>query len=279
LQILNFKKEIKMKKIILALGLAALMVGCTTSHPQVETHPANAEALKAAHAKKAHGGKHDENDIHWGYETYYGPSNWDKFSLTCGEGHAQSPINIIPGKTVSMNHTYDLELHEDIHTTAMVIDNGHSIKVTPKKGGTLDLNGETFTLLQFHFHGKSEHTVDGKRYALVVHMVHQNLKTKQLAVVAVFFEEGKENPILDSVIYNIGSEIAIDPQDLLPKDTAHYYHYVGSLTTPPCSENVQWYILKQPQTASKEQIDELRSFYIGNERPVQEVYDRHIESN
>jgi len=270
-----------MTKSILTSALALTFVACSsTAHPQVETHPANAEALKAAHTKKAHGGKHDENDIHWGYATYYGPSNWDKVSATCGEGHAQSPINIIPGKTVNMNHTYDLHLHEDIHTTAAIIDNGHSLKVTPKEGGTLELNGETFKLLQFHFHGKSEHTINGKRFALVAHMVHQNVKTKQLAVVAVLFEEGAPNSVVDTVLYNIGSKtVNIDPQDLLPKDTAHYYHYVGSLTTPPCSENVQWYILKQPQTASKEQIEEMRSFYIGNERPVQEVYDRQIESN
>jgi len=268
-----------MKKIVLATALAALFIGCSSSHPQVETHPANAEALKAAHAIKHKEENHGDHSIHWGYETYYGPSNWDKFSSTCGEGHAQSPINIIPGKSVSMNHQYDLHLSEDIHTTATIIDNGHSIKVTPKEGGTLELNGETFKLLQFHFHGKSEHTIDGKRYALVAHMVHQNVKTKQLAVVAVLFEEGAANKVVEQVIYNIGNEVKIDPQDLLPDDTAHYYHYVGSLTTPPCSENVQWYILKQPQTASKDQIEEMRSFYIGNERPVQEVYSRKIESN
>ena len=177
-----------------------------------------------------------------------------------------------------MNHKYDLSLHEDIHTKAKVIDNGHSIKVTPEKGGTITLNGETFTLLQFHFHGKSEHTVDGKRYDMVAHLVHQNPKTKQLAVVAVFFEEGKKNALLDTVLGGIGKEINIDPQDILPADTQHYFHYVGSLTTPPCSENVQWYLLKQPAQASKEQIEAFRKYYVDNERPVQELYDRTIEA-
>ena len=214
----------------------------------------------------------------FGYSGHNGPAHWEEFSQTCGAGHAQSPINIVPGKTVSMNHQYDVSLHEDVHTTAKVIDNGHSIKVTPKMGGKITLNGEDFTLLQFHFHGKSEHTVDGKRYDLVAHLVHQNAKTKQLAVIAVFFEEGKNNPTLDNVIGNVGGEIRIDPQDLLPNDTAAYYHYVGSLTTPPCSENVQWYLLKTPQTASKNQIEEFRKYYVDNERPVQELYDRAVES-
>ena len=170
-------------------------------------------------------------------------------------------------------------MDEDVHTTAKVIDNGHSIKVTPKVGGKIELHGETFHLLQFHFHGKSEHTVDGKRYDMVAHLVHQNPKTKQLAVVAVFFEEGKNNPILDNILSGVGKNIRIDPQDILPADTAHYYHYIGSLTTPPCSENVQWYLLKQPATASKDQIDAFRKYYVDNERPVQELYDREIESN
>ncbi len=238
-------------KILLALGAAALLsVGVMAS----------------------------EHEKHWGYDAQNGPTHWKEFSQTCGTGHAQSPINIVQGKTVSMNHQYDLGLEENVHTEAKVIDNGHSIKVTPAQGGTITLHGEKFKLLQFHFHGKSEHTVNGKRYDMVAHMVHQNPKTKQLAVVAVFFVEGKNNAMLDNILGNIGGEIRVDPQDLLPDDTAHYYHYLGSLTTPPCSENVQWYLLKTPQTASKDQIEAFRKYYVDNERPVQELYDRKIES-
>jgi carbonic anhydrase len=256
-----------MKKNVMALAAATalMMSGCAS-------HKAEAEA---AHKAEAHGSKHE---AHWDYAEN-GPTHWGEFSQTCALGHSQSPVNIVPGKTISMDTQYALHLHEDVHTTAKVIDNGHSIKVTPKAGGTITFHGEEFTLLQFHFHGKSEHTVGGKRYDMVAHFVHQNPKTKQLAVVAVFFEEGKNNPVLDNILGNIGGEIRIDPQDLLPTDTAHYYHYIGSLTTPPCSENVQWYLLKQPAQASKEQIDAFRKYYVDNERPVQELYDRQIESN
>ncbi len=220
---------------------------------------------------------HEKHAKHWNYSEN-GPTHWGEFSKTCSEGKAQSPINILSAKSVELNPKYDIALDEDVHTKAKVIDNGHSIKVTPTKGGTISLNGEKFKLLQFHFHGKSEHTVDGKRYDLVAHMVHQNPKTKQLAVVAVFFKEGKKNPLLDKVLKGVNKEIDVDPQDLLPADKAHYYHYVGSLTTPPCSENVQWYLLKQPAEASKEQIEAFRKYYVGNERPVQELNDRAIES-
>ncbi len=215
---------------------------------------------------------------HWDY-AQNGPTHWGEFSKTCADGKSQSPINIVSGKSVELNHKYDIALHEDINTLAKVIDNGHSIKVTPKEGGTITFNGETFKLLQFHFHGKSEHTVDGKRYDMVAHLVHQNPKTKQLAVVAIFFKEGKKSPLLDTIIHGIDREIEIDPQDILPVDKAHYYHYIGSLTTPPCSENVQWYLLKEPSEASKEQIEAFRNYYVDNERPIQELNDRAVESN
>ncbi|SFZ97990.1 Carbonic anhydrase [hydrothermal vent metagenome] len=217
-----------------------------------------------------------EHEKHWDYSKN-GPAHWGEFSKTCAKGQAQSPINVVPGKSVKLDAKYTLKLNEDAHTTAKVIDNGHSIKVTPKDGGTINVNGETFKLLQFHFHGKSEHTVDGKRYDMVAHLVHQNEKTKQLAVIAVFFEEGKNNPLLDNVLSGIDKEIRIDPADILPTDTEHYFHYVGSLTTPPCSENVQWYLLKKPVEASKDQISSFRKYYVDNERPIQELHDRQIE--
>ncbi len=241
-----------MKKITLALTAASLLATFAIAHEH-------------------------EGKKYWDYNQN-GPTHWGEFSKTCARGHAQSPINIVPGKTVNLKPTYKLHLNEDVHTMAKVIDNGHSIKVTPKVGGTVELNGEKFRLLQFHFHGKSEHTVNGKRYDMVAHFVHQNPKTKQLAVIAVFFKEGKKNSMLDKIINNVGKEIKIDPQSLLPKDTQHYYHYIGSLTTPPCSENVQWYLLKQPVEASKAQIEAFRKYYVDNERPVQELYDRTIEA-
>ena len=256
-----------MKKTVLAISAAALLfVGCGSAQPK---HVSN-DDHKAGHETK--------HEKHWNYADN-GPSHWNEFSKTCGTGQHQSPVNIIPGKTVSMDHTYDLSMHEDIHANAAIIDNGHSIKVTPEKSGSITLHGEKFNLLQFHFHGKSEHTVGGKRYDMVAHLVHQNPETKQLAVVAIFFEKGEESLMLNTVLENVGGSAEVDVAELLPTDTAHYYHYIGSLTTPPCSENVQWYLLKQPQTASSAQIQKFRKFYVDNERPVQELHDRKIESN
>jgi len=253
-----------MKKIILTLGVASafLLSGCHSASVQPE-----------------HASSHHERDgHHWNYAEN-GPAHWEEFSKTCGIGKHQSPINIESDKTVAMSRQYELTMHENIDSTAKIIDNGHSIKVTPSQGGTINLNGETFQLLQFHFHGKSEHTVNGKRYDLVAHLVHQNPITKQLAVVAVFFKEGDASPMLDAILDNVGKSAEINAQGLLPTNEISYYHYVGSLTTPPCSENVQWYLLKTPMTASKEQIERFRKFYDKNMRPVQELNDRVVESN
>ena len=250
----KYKGEI-MKKILVAATAAAMLL----SAAQAESH--------AAHEK------------HWDYGQN-GPAQWGEFSETCAIGKSQSPVNIVITESVKLDEKNSLTLNEDTKTTAKVIDNGHSIKVTPKKGGSITLKGETFDLLQFHFHGKSEHTVNGKPYDMVAHMVHQNPKTKQLAVVAVFFKEGKKNPILDTVIEAVGKEdVTLNPKDLLPADTSSYYHYVGSLTTPPCSENVEWYLMKQPAEASKEQIEAFRKYYLDNERPVQKLNDRKIQAN
>ena len=234
--------------------------------------------VSQANSPEAHHDVKVSHEKHWDY-SQNGPAHWGEFSKTCAVGQTQSPVDISVDKTIELNPKYKLTLQEDVQTSAKVIDNGHSIKVTPKKSGTITLNGETFKLLQFHFHGKSEHTLNGKPYDMVAHMVHQNPKTKQLAVVAVFFKEGKKNPLLETVIKGVGKEVTLNPKDLLPADTEHYFHYVGSLTTPPCSENVQWFLLKQPAEASKEQIEAFRKYYLDNERPTQKLNDRKIEAN
>lgn len=220
--------------------------------------------------------KAEHHEAHWDYGKH-GPEHWGDFSGTCKEGRAQSPINVISTKAIPIPPTNSIRMDEDIHTKASVVDNGHSIKVVPEKGGYIQLGDKRYKLIQFHFHGYSEHTIDGKRYDLVAHMVHQ-ADDGSLAVVAVFYAEGKNNPLLDNILGNVGETILVDPQDLLPKDATHYYHYVGSLTTPPCTENVNWYLIKMPNSISKEQIKAFRKYYKDNERPVQPVNNRIIET-
>ncbi len=241
-----------MKKSLLALSAAALML-----------------------TLNGHAEENEHNAAHWDYETH-GPGCWGGFAQECQQGHMQSPIDIKSKAHKGLKGSFVLKMNEDVHTTADVVDNGHAIQVNVKNGGKLVLDGRAYTLVQFHFHGHSEHTIDGKQYALEGHLVHKSADG-HLAVVGVMFNEGDNNPVLDNVLGGIGRTIRIDPQDLLPDDKKHYYHYVGSLTTPPCTEGVQWYILKKPVTASKDQIKTMRSFYENNFRPVQPMFDRKLE--
>ena len=145
-------------------------------------------------------------------------------------------------------------------------------------GPKLTINGKDYNLVQFHLHGKSEEKINAKQYDLVAHMVHKS-EDGNLSVVAVLFKQGKqENPVLSKVISNVGSNIEINPEDLLPKNTDHYYHFMGSLTTPPCTENVNWYVLKDVQSVSKAQLKAIRKYYNHNYRPVQPLNGRDVEA-
>jgi carbonic anhydrase len=215
------------------------------------------------------------SEAHWDYAEH-GPAHWGDFSTTCKIGKKQSPINIKTVSTINLEGTHRLKLDEDRNTVAKVIDNGHGIKVTPEGGGKITLNGVDYKLLQFHFHGKSENRVNDVQYDLEMHMVHQNADGK-LAVVSVLYLEGENNPLLDNVLGSVGRDTRINPNDLLPENTQKYYHWKGSLTTPPCSEDVEWYLMKNVQSASKNQIEAFRKYYDDNFRPTQPLNGRKVE--
>ena len=115
------------------------------------------------------------------------------------------------------------------------------------------------------------------QYDLEMHMVHQNADGR-LAVVGVLYLEGENNPLLDNVLGSVGRDTRIDPNDLLPDNTDKYYHWKGSLTIPPCSENVEWYLMKAAQYASKNQIEAFRKYYDNNFRPTQPLNGRKVEA-
>lgn len=245
-----------MTKVILALGAAAfLATGVFASAPQ-------------------HGSTHE---VHWDYDQH-GPAHWGEFGESCSLGKAQSPINILSKQTSGLTKEHALALHENVQSKVSVIDNGHAIQVNVDNGGTIDVDGVEYKLVQFHFHGLSEEQIDGKHKDLVAHMVHKSA-FGSLLVVAVLFNEGKSaNPMIQKTLDSVGKSTQINPADLLPKDTNSYYHFMGSLTTPPCSENVKWYVMKEVQSASKGQIDAMRKYYAKNYRPVQPLNGRVVES-
>lgn len=222
--------------------------------------------------------------IHWAYEGDGGPANWarlDPKNAACASGQRQSPIDIRDGIRV------DLEpIKFDYRpSTFRIVDNGHTVQVNVGDS-TLTLTGKTYELVQFHFHRPSEEKVNGRGFDMVAHLVHK-ADDGQLAVVAVLMERGNENPFIQTLWNNLPLEknapveppsVVIQPADLLPANR-QYYTYMGSLTTPPCTEGVLWLVLKQPVQLSPDQLNIFSRLYRNNARPIQPVNGRLIKES
>ncbi|NTV09642.1 MAG: carbonic anhydrase family protein [Zoogloea sp.] len=223
-------------------------------------------------------------DIHWSYDGENGPVNWGVLKpewKLCGEGERQSPIDIHDGVKV------DLEpIHFDYKPSYFrIVDNGHTIQAGFGQGNTLNVMGRTYDLVQIHFHRPSEERVNGRGFDMVAHLVHKDLDGR-LAVVAVLLERGQPNPLVQTLWNNLPLErdadyspqVAIELEQILPADRS-YYTYMGSLTTPPCSEGVLWMVMKQPVQVSAEQIAIFSRLYPMNARPVQSAKGRLIKES
>jgi carbonic anhydrase len=221
---------------------------------------------------------------HWDYQGAAGPEHWAELNsdfAACGRGSRQSPIDIRDGIRV------DLEpIAFDYHPTGFrVIDNGHTVQVDLDPGNSIEVLGRRYALQQFHFHNPSEERIDGRQFAMVAHLVHKSADGR-LAVVAVLLEPGSANAIVQAVWNNLPLEKGepvvarkrLEIAALLPEDRG-YYTYMGSLTTPPCSEGVLWMVMRQPVPLSAEQIAIFARLYPMNARPVQRLGGRLIKAS
>ncbi|MCX8085626.1 MAG: carbonic anhydrase family protein [Rhodocyclaceae bacterium] len=227
----------------------------------------------------------DFSHVHWGYTGLGGPENWHKLRpdyALCATGKRQSPIDIRGGIKV------DLEpIQFDYKPSQFrIVDNGHTVQVEVGEGNSITVMGRTYPLVQFHFHRPSEERINGKAYDMVIHFVHKDYDNS-LAVVAVLLEKGAEHPVIQTLWNHmpleVGMEVAppgvlIDLARLLP-EKREYFTYMGSLTTPPCTENVLWMVFKQPVQVSPEQIAIFARLYPYNARPVQPTNDRLIKGS
>jgi carbonic anhydrase len=225
------------------------------------------------------------NAAHWSYAGADGPEGWGQMKpefAKCSTGLRQSPIDIRDGIKVSL----DAVAFDYKPSAFRVLDNGHTVQVNVGPGNSIEVMGRRYELQQFHFHRPSEERIDGKQFDMVVHLVHKDLEGR-LAVVAVLLERGSALPIVQSVWNNLplekGDEVAaklpLDLGALLPAERS-YFTYMGSLTTPPCSEGVLWMVMKHPVQVSVEQIGIFSRLYPMNARPVQAASGRLIkESN
>jgi len=222
---------------------------------------------------------------HWGYEGKTGPAHWGGLNpdfSSCGIGKEQSPIDI-RRRDVKKQEPLPAIGFDYAASPAEIVNNGHTVQVNFQSGGTVQLASGNYKLLQFHFHSPSEEKIEGKNFPLVVHFVHK-AEDGKLAVVAVLFKQGKNNPALAKVLDVMPTQkdektalgTDFNPADLLPANRA-YYSFIGSLTTPPCSEGVQWQVMKSPVELSSKQIKMFQKLYPHNARPVQPLHGREIK--
>jgi carbonic anhydrase len=233
-------------------------------------YPAQIPGLPAGH------------DLHWEYNGATGPQSWGQLKpefQTCNTGTRQSPIDIRDGIKVQLE-----PIQFDYRPSAFrVIDNGHTVQVNVDAGNFITVSGRRYELVQFHFHRPSEERINGRQYEMVAHLVHKDAQGK-LAVIAVLLDQGKEHPMVQLVWNSLplekgmeqASPVMLDLNQMLPEQR-QYYTYMGSLTTPPCTEGVLWLVMKQPATLSPYQASVFSRLYANNARPIQSASGRMIK--
>ena len=231
--------------------------------------------------------RHDAaaEDAHWSYQGKTGPDHWGSLSpanAVCSAGSQQSPLDIA-GTIKAEIPAIGVDWKKD---GLRIVNNGHTIQINVPAGSGLSRGGRTYDLLQFHFHHPSEHLVDGRRSAMEAHFVHQSADRRNLAVLALFLAPGAANPAFARLAAAfptaVGKEAAaldgVDPNGLLPASLA-YWSYEGSLTTPPCSEIVDWMMVRQPVEVAEADIARFAALYPMNARPVRADNRRFILSS
>lgn len=222
---------------------------------------------------------------HWGYSGEDGPEHWgdlDPSFAVCKTGKRQSPIDIKGAKKDPSLAPVQVDYKP---SPLKIIDNGHTIRIDPAPGSSVTVNGKTFPLAQYHFHLPSEEEIGGKRYAMVIHFVNQS--PDGAVVLGVLVKSGAENPVIrkiwDNLPKTVGAanevaSISVNPADLLPADR-NYYNFDGSLTIPPCSEGLNWFVMKTPIEMSAAQIAAFAKIYPMNARPLQPANGREIKES
>jgi carbonic anhydrase len=219
---------------------------------------------------------------HWSYGGKGGPDHWgelDKTFSSCKLGHHQSPIDIRAAKSAELPPIQFAYQPTPLH----IVNNGHTIQVNYTPGSFITVGDKRYQLTQFHFHHPSEERIDGKGFEMVAHLVHA-APDGALAVVAVLLDPGAANPVIASLWQHLPvhegpeqkfDDAQIDVTGLLPQDRG-YYTFTGSLTTPPCTEGVTWFVLRTPERISQSQADAFGKIYRRDARPIQPINGREV---
>jgi len=217
----------------------------------------------------------------WKYDGKEGVNSWSVCYSECA-GSKQSPLDIKDATVQAGLSQLQFSLKE---SPVSITYNGHTLEQEWEPGSKLTIGSNTFELAQFHFHTRSEHTISGKRYPMEIHFVHKQSTSSAIAVVGVMVEAGAENPMIKLLSTDLPTEVDEEYKSnapvllsgLMPANKGYFY-YPGSLTTPPCSEVVSWYVLKTPIQASSKQINAIQQIISENNRPAQALAGRTIVS-
>uniref|UniRef100_A0A1D1ZJB0 Carbonic anhydrase n=1 Tax=Anthurium amnicola TaxID=1678845 RepID=A0A1D1ZJB0_9ARAE len=251
------------------VGIAFLLVVCVGAHPFVK----------------------------FGYTGSIGPETWGSLSpdySICSQGSRQSPINIVKNDAAANSSLKPLDRDYN-PANATLLDNGFNVMLRYSDDvGTMVIDGKNYTLKQMHWHSPSEHTLDGVRYPVELHLLHAS-DDGNISVVAILYDYGRADPFhyqLKEKVDELSKEVCAGDEDAhvtvglvetkaLRRHTRKYFRYVGSFTTPPCTENVIWNILGKVREMSKDQAEALRSIlgveYRNNSRPVQPLNGRQVQ--
>ncbi|RWA97237.1 MAG: carbonic anhydrase [Mesorhizobium sp.] len=218
---------------------------------------------------------------HWGYAGPAGPEHWgdlDERNFVCSAGTQQSPIDV-KGAIKADIPQIAIGWHKG---GGRMVNNGHTIQVNLPQGSTLTRGDRVYDLLQFHFHAPSEHHVAGRNFPMEAHFVHKDADSDTVGVLGVFLTPGATNASFASLAAAFpatsGEETAVDevdPNEFLPASLA-YWTYEGSLTTPPCTENVEWMVAMEPVDVDPADMERFTSLYPLNARPIRSPNRRFI---
>lgn len=272
-----------MKKSLILVAFAFVLWSCSSKETKPTPVEVKKEQVKVDHSKDEKHNPVSHAGPHWSYEGVLGPEIWGSIANefnTCSSGKSQSPIDLIwkkpiPGGQMLFNYN---------GAATSAIDNGHTLQFNfPDGSNSIELRGHKYELKQVHFHSFSEHTISGKHFPIEAHFVHKD-EHGSLAVIGLMIDVGKHNADFDILLKNWPklknkqmplTLVQLIPKNLLPKALT-YYHYSGSLTTPPCSEGVNWNVLNTTIYASQEQIKSFREKYNNNYRPTQQLNGRKV---
>ncbi len=272
---------------MLLTALAALVAGC---------HPADEVSLAVRPAGNTEDDRSSDHArspaVHWGYAADDGPARWarlDRAWSLCDSGQRQSPIDLSDAVERAIGRVIvqtpgDRQVGVvNQQNVISALDNGHTIQVNALTGEAMIVAEKRYSLVQFHFHAPSEHTMNGHRFPMEIHFVHAT-EYGALAVIGILAEPGAENPGIAPLWAQLRTTAGLETRIALPSGFADalfparsaYFHYSGSLTTPPCTEDVTWFVAEEPTHLSRGQIATFTAVYDHNSRPVQPRLERGL---